>query len=537
MLSGFQVSAQYNYKIKGVNSWGLWGRPSTLEEFGLTTQVHFVDPNPTEGSVKGTAGINILGEATPGTKTAYFQAYLIGYSISQVYLRGKWQNVKQIRKCTGADRYQLSSLTFDIQHTISIEEKILHQFNRTYTLTPPGGSNSVIQVQMDAGGTVLDDVALPHIVTAISPGYTATATFIMPPEILLNMDNISSDCPPPGQSIAEEKASIETEDQPQPRPGMSITESIKAKMPLYAEGNRCISLHHLDGGPQCDDDAIEIRNNCSKLMTVQLALKQATGHYASEIITTLQSGEKKRIQTGCDKSTDGAKFVAIDRRDRVNLLCRPEWYLVGMMDLTGKPYVDVPYEAPKKPVQTAIPGSTPNITFKQERKSQGGSLGDVYFPDQNQTKTYQGSKAKEFQKNMNSTAGFEITDRIFAARYESNGKTIYSVYRFGNQSGYQGKKWFRRWEKGSQEFWNAGWWEREGDYIIVTIYEEYNKRTWAPFKFKIEGESLRQIEEGRNYNPNPLKVDRFYKKYTLNGAPSWVQPAMDRIVNRFPPSN
>jgi len=515
MLLSYAGVAQYNYTIKGVNTWGLWGKPGSLEEFGLTTVITFDDYEPVHGSVRGKASINIKGEVRGDL--AYFQAYMTGYSISWVYLNGKWQTVKKIRECTDNDVFKLNSLTFQARHDISIKEKILHFITRTYTITPPGGGKSVIVEHFDPEGTVDSTKIMPHIVSLISSGLSSNASIQMTPQIIAHMGNISEDCSPPGEQVTREETTEAPKpvDEPMSKPGMTITESIKAKMPLYAEGNKCISLHHIDGGPQCDDDAIEIRNNCGKLMTVQLALKQKTGRYASEITTTLQNGEKKRIQTGCNKSTDGAKFVAINRRERTNLLCRPEWYLVSMMDLTGKPYVDVPYEAPKKkPTSTVIPGSNPKITFNQKRTA----------PNTIQEK-----------KNSSST-GFEVTNRFFAASYQSNGKTIYSIYRFGNQSGYQGKKWFRRWEKGSQEFWNAGWWERQGNFIIVTIYEEGNKREWAPLKFKIEGESIRLVEEGRNYNPTPFKRDRFYKKYTLNGTPSWAQPAMDRMLNRFPPN-
>jgi hypothetical protein len=88
----FISAAQYNYTVKGVNTWGLWGKPGSLKESRLTTVITFDDQDPIHGSVRGKASINVKGEIHG--EMAYFQAYMTGYSISWVYLNGRWQSVK-----------------------------------------------------------------------------------------------------------------------------------------------------------------------------------------------------------------------------------------------------------------------------------------------------------------------------------------------------------------------------------------------------------------------------------------------------------
>lgn len=526
---------------------------------GMPKQISFAP----DQQVKGYVSISHAEDDDyPRSEIGKFNLRLSGFQITHVYKSGKWYSIQQVNKCTGATIYQIGKATIKVKvfarvyspdPNIILDPELLG--NHTVTLcTGYGGSNcsNEFEETYRLPSNIVRDT--PMAVYAEFESYV-DVQFIKTQKMLSNWENISGNCAYPDDKKEEPETEvvIDDEDQPRPKPGVSITESIKSKMPLYAEGNTCVSIHHLDGGPQCDDDAIEIRNQCDKHMTVQLALKQSNGYYASEVITTLKSGETRRIQTGCGKTTEGAKFVALPiEQKRRNLLCNPEWYLVSMMDLKGKPYVDVPYEAPKKkPTSTVIPGSSPNITFNQNRtqsqQTQGGSLGDVYFPNANKTKTYQGSKAKEFQKKMSSTEGFDITKGFFGHKKSAGNLTAYTVYRFSNHRWANGNSWFKAkiWHddpSGNRDTRSSYWtlygkWERKADEIIVTQWEVgRNAPNSNLYVFKIEGKNLRLIKGPVVRGSQPVQDDLYINYINLPNWPRMSERQTD-LTTGFPPRN
>lgn len=524
------LHAQYNYNIGGVNSWGIWGKPVSISKAGMPYQVQMDDPNPQRGSIRGTLDIAARGYVDD-KGNAYFDAYMTSYTINYVFLEGKWRSVKQIMKCSKVKKFELRSVTFRVNHNISIKEKTLNTVERSYTISPPiGGAKPIIMKSVAKNGTILD-VPMPHTVSIIA----AKGLFNFPWELY----NIKKSCLNNSMDITFANTYNTTrQEEPKPIEGVSLSESIKQKMSLFVEGNGCISITGLAGNPGCEDDAIQIRNSCNKPMTVQLALKSKSGRYKSETITIVKPRSLKKYQLGCSKANQSAKFVAIPaNQKRRNLLCNPEWYLVSMIDLKGSPYVQVPYKAKPKKRQNAIPGPNHNISFKNKtKKNTGGGLGDLYFPD-----------AYKKKKNTSNTTSGSSTSipGFYGYTYKKGSRTFYVLYRFGNQN-WQGGKWFRAFYVNydptrsgikTRDFTYAGYWNQKGNIVEIKRWEAGRTQPAInPIKFKVEGGNLRLIQgltgSGKPYNPNQL----FTRYKTPPNSWPFVQTQKVKFYQKFAPN-
>jgi hypothetical protein len=523
---------------------GLW-KPTRVDYTtftGLPTRVLF---SPTSG-VRGYISIDWEDEISDDKKLGLFSVRLTGFQITHVYNNGKWYSINQVRKCTGETIYQISQASIEFEFSIDVkgQNQSVSLGTRPFELcTGYGGANCAsdklkVEVQVPDGYTVYDN-QMPFRANVIGD---AQVNFINTPKISANRSNISGNCTSPDQQNQpeeEQKVKVANEQpKPQPKSGMSITESIKAKMPLYAEGYECVSLHYKENGAGCDDNTIVLRNNCKNVMVVQVALKNKQGTYIPKTTETMRPNTTKTIRIGCEGNT--AKFVSVRERERPNLCSEQEWFLIGVMDRSGGSKVDLPFTYIKpKPEMKYVPGSAPDIKFPQEKEAQ--TVGGFEEYANEKPAQYKGSGADEFQK---SGPSFKITDRLFSTTYTSPGnKTHHVLYRFSNDSWDKGKTWFRTyvWIKDldqydhDRDYWAIGWWTLQNGQLEITQYNEFNKVTSQPNKAVVEGLTFRMKELGSSIGPQ--KVNHLYEVHSLGNPPSWVpNKAIDRMQKRFPPN-
>ena len=341
----------------------------------------------------------------------------------------------------------------------------------------------------------------------------------MTPEISANIGNIKADCGAP-KSVTENQNSSDglvanyTSTKPQVKSGMSITESIKSKMPLIDEGYKCVYFTEVNGA-DCTENAVRIQNSCRQSMKVQL--KTTNG---SDIHTVPANGVKT-VKVGCDQKV---KFAAIPANSNTNnLLSDQEWFLINVIDKTGKARVNVPYESPK-PVVKQIASNSGN-------------------PSQSNSQNGVNTNSVNSGSSSNGSSGFDLTNGYFAAEGPYGSYKKFWIYRFSNQSWQQGNNWFRNIEQNHDSnggggdasmdwnFWGS--WELVGNQVKLKRWQA-GVNNPEQLIFKIEGKDLRLVKYITHWGKEST-VNVLYKHYV--NMPPW--PIRNHLVSvltsNFPP--